>query len=251
MQTEKITATDLGNGWHEHDKFGTFYDANNSSWYYHLDHGWIYVDEWDDIGTWMYMPLEDSNFTYLNEYFDGADFSPIVEWGSLAESTGLSLEFLQAISSAAGYDLNITSDENKTIHATNTKEPFGWAWTSSSTESFIYNNRLEEWFYYNKERENSDARYYSYTLKRYFSGKDIHKRNLSVDIWKEMLTEVGLKLLLQLDFDDSQISSELKNQPSVDSAFPSVMSINIPKAEINEDEFWFPLIGHLTNLKVI
>ena len=62
LQTDKITATDLGSGWYQHDQFGIFYDANNSDWYYHLDHGWIYVKEWDDNGTWMYMPVHDEYF---------------------------------------------------------------------------------------------------------------------------------------------------------------------------------------------
>ena len=63
LQAEEFEATDLGNNWYEHAQFGTFYDANNSDWYYHLDHGWIYVDEWDDNGTWMYVPLADDNST--------------------------------------------------------------------------------------------------------------------------------------------------------------------------------------------
>ena len=87
VQTEKITATDLGNGWHEHDKFGTFYDANNSSWYYHLDHGWIYVDEWDDNGTWMYMPLVNETPVYPYLHFDGNDYTPVFKWDEFAAST--------------------------------------------------------------------------------------------------------------------------------------------------------------------
>ena len=63
LQAEEFNASGLGNRWYEHEQFGTFYDANNSEWYYHLDHGWIYVDEWDDNGTWMYVPLADDNST--------------------------------------------------------------------------------------------------------------------------------------------------------------------------------------------
>ena len=63
LQAEEFEATDLGNKWYQHEQFGTFYDANNSGWYFHLDHGWIYVDEWDDNGTWLYMPLADDNST--------------------------------------------------------------------------------------------------------------------------------------------------------------------------------------------
>ena len=57
----EFEATDLGNNWYEHEKFGVFFDAHQSGWYYHLDHGWIYVDEWNDKGSWIYKPLEDSN----------------------------------------------------------------------------------------------------------------------------------------------------------------------------------------------
>jgi hypothetical protein len=63
LRTDKTTVTDLGNNWYQHDQFGTFYDANNSDWYYHLDHGWIYVNEWDNNGTWIYVPLEDTSET--------------------------------------------------------------------------------------------------------------------------------------------------------------------------------------------
>ena len=49
--------TNLGNGWWQHEKFGTFYGSSNSAWYYHFDHGWIYVYEWNDNGTWLYMPI--------------------------------------------------------------------------------------------------------------------------------------------------------------------------------------------------
>jgi hypothetical protein len=57
----EFEATDLGNNWYKHEKFGVFFDAHQSGWYFHLDQGWIYVDEWNDEGSWIYKPLDDSN----------------------------------------------------------------------------------------------------------------------------------------------------------------------------------------------
>jgi len=61
LQAREFEATDLGNNWYEHEKFGVFFDAHQSGWYFHLDQGWIYVDEWNDNGSWIYKPLDDSN----------------------------------------------------------------------------------------------------------------------------------------------------------------------------------------------
>ena len=74
-QSPSFTVTDLGNNWYQHDQFGTFYDANNSDWYYHLDHGWIYVDEWGDNGTWIYMPINDQ----YNDWYNPESNSSISE----------------------------------------------------------------------------------------------------------------------------------------------------------------------------
>lgn len=75
LQAEEFNASDLGNNWYQHDQYGTFYDANNSDWYYHLDHGWIYVKEWDDNGTWIYMPINDQ----YNDWYNPESNSSISE----------------------------------------------------------------------------------------------------------------------------------------------------------------------------
>jgi hypothetical protein len=61
LQAVEFNASDLGNNWFQHEKFGIFFDAHQTGWHYHLDHGWIYVDKWNDKGSWIYKPLEDSN----------------------------------------------------------------------------------------------------------------------------------------------------------------------------------------------
>ena len=61
IQSANFSATELGNRWWQHDQFGIFYDARDSNWYYHIDQGWIYVDKWEDNGTWLFLPLEDNN----------------------------------------------------------------------------------------------------------------------------------------------------------------------------------------------
>lgn len=58
---------DLGNSWSKHEKFGTFYDAKQTGWYYHLSHGWIYVHDWNDEGTWFYIPLTNKSLTPEND----------------------------------------------------------------------------------------------------------------------------------------------------------------------------------------
>jgi hypothetical protein len=87
-QAPSFNVTDLGNNWYEHEHFGTFYDKDDSDWYYHLDHGWIYVDEWDDNGTWMYMPIHDeyyypeSNSSTLSDTSEPKQVSPGWMWSN-------------------------------------------------------------------------------------------------------------------------------------------------------------------------
>jgi hypothetical protein len=46
----------IGNGWHQHHKFGTFFSFFDNAWCYHTDLGWIYVPSWNDTGTWIFRP---------------------------------------------------------------------------------------------------------------------------------------------------------------------------------------------------
>mgnify|MGYP003338419510 CR=1 FL=1 len=119
LKTDKITVTDLGNNWYEHEQFGTFYDANISDWYYHLDHGWIFVDVWDDNGTWMYVPLNGSS-------------------KSISDSSE-----------------SVTTEE----------VGLGWMWSKAEHYPRLYNDELEDWMYFNKDR--NESKYYCYSLKKY------------------------------------------------------------------------------------
>ena len=71
------------NGWYEHEKFGTYYDANQTGWYYHLDQGWMYVDEWNEDGTWMYIPYDGNEsklITALDAMFiEDDDYQTFIE----------------------------------------------------------------------------------------------------------------------------------------------------------------------------
>jgi formylglycine-generating enzyme required for sulfatase activity len=46
----------IGNGWHQHYKFGTFFSFFDNAWCYHTTLGWIYVPNWTDTGTWIFKP---------------------------------------------------------------------------------------------------------------------------------------------------------------------------------------------------
>jgi hypothetical protein len=253
LQAEEFNASDLGNRWYEHEQFGTFYDANNSEWYYHLDHGWIYVDEWDDNGTWMYVPLKDGSPIHTYYHFDGVNYTAVVDWDELEASTGLSLEFLKAVNAQSGNDPSLFENEgNQTINVTDKTEPFGWVWTKASTQNYFYNNRLEEWLFFNKDRLETEARYYSYKHKRYITSKEIRKRDYAQNIWKKMLSSYGFESFVNLgELNGIEVITDLdKDQLDGTDGFPVITSVNIPKTEIQKDVFWFPLIKTLTELQV-
>lgn len=56
----------IGNGWHQHYKFGTFFSFFDNDWYYHTDLGWIYVPNWNDLGAWIFKP--DNNVGKFQSY---------------------------------------------------------------------------------------------------------------------------------------------------------------------------------------
>ncbi len=249
-QVPSFNVTDLGNRWYEHEQFGIFWQSNTEGWYYHLDHGWIYVDEWDDNGTWLYVPLVERSAIHPYYHFDGVNYSPVIDWNELATSTGLSLEFLKAL----GFiDPSLFENEgNQTINITDKAEPFGWVWTKASTQNYFYNNRLEEWLFFNKDRLESEARYYSYKHKLYITSKEIRKRDYAQDVWKKMLSRHGFE-----SFVNPGELNGIEVIPDVDKDLldwtdgaPIIISVNIPKTEIQEDDFWFPLIKNLTELHV-
>ena len=186
LQTDKITVTDLGNRWYEHDQFGTFYDANNSDWYYHFDHGWIYVNEWDNNGTWMYVPLADDNSIIENN-------------SSLSQEVAL-----------------------------------GWMWSKAEHYPHLYNNELEEWLYFNKERNKS--KYYCHELKKYlaenFILKTLHQPKIG-NHWN-------------LSFNDDYNKSTFSDLfPDIDSTYAGYWIVNIPKDELSLDDNWSNMIQSL------
>ena len=123
------------------------------------------------------MPLEDETPVHPYMHFDGVNYTAVFKWDELAASTGLSIDFLKAITEQSSADPNtFTNEGNQTINVTDTAEPFGWVWTNSSTQNFLYNNRLEEWFYFNKDIPKSNP-VYSYSQKCYITPKEIRKRD--------------------------------------------------------------------------
>ena len=243
VESSEFNTTDLGNKWYQHEQFGAFYDANQSGWYYHLDHGWIYVDEWDDNGTWMYMANEN---TSQNTYFhnDGNQYNLITDWEEIADSTGLSLEFLQAVTTASGNDINFTNANEQDVHVSDVVMPFGWVWTSSSTRDFLYNNYLDEWLYFSRKIKDSDYRYYSYKTKSYINNKEIHELEYSPDIWREALAGFGFDVYLNLDGLD-QIKDLNESHENIFGGNAGKLRIKIPKEQIDEDNFWSPLVSNL------
>ena len=243
IQSAKFSATELGKRWWQHDQFGIFYDANDSNWYYHLDHGWIYVDEWDDNGTWMYMANENtSQNTYF--HYDGNQYNLITDWEEIADSTGLSLEFLQAVTTASGTDINFTNANQQDVHVSDVVMPFGWVWTSSSTRDFLYNNYLDEWLYFSRKIKDSDYRYYSYKTKSYINNKEIRELEYSPDIWREVLAGFGFDVYLNLDGLD-QIKDLNESHENIFGGNAGKLRIKIPKEQIDEDNFWSPLVSNL------
>lgn len=183
IQSAKFSATELGNRWWQHDQFGIFYDANDSNWYYHIDHGWIYVDEWEDNGTWLFLPLEDNNRSNESN-------------SSLSEEVAL-----------------------------------GWMWSKAEHYPQLYNNELEDWMYFNKERNNS--KYYCYSLKKYLAEDFIFKTNTSPDDWK---------YLEPLFFIDDYESYETDLFPDIDVSYAGYWNVTIPKDELALDDNWSSLI---------
>ena len=171
--TPNFKVTELGNNWYQHDQFGTFYDKGDSDWYYHLDHGWIYVDEWDDNGTWIYLPSDVApSESYFN--FRNGAYHPVTNWGKLADSTGLSLEFLRAVSlSIQDQELDLTNSGEEEIHLIVKSSPFGWVWSKSNEYPFVFNHQLEAWLLFNKSRHVSEDRFYDYILQDYISSTKI------------------------------------------------------------------------------
>jgi hypothetical protein len=184
LQAEEFNATDLGNNWYQHEQFGTFYDANNSDWYYHLDHGWIYVDEWDDNGTWMYVPLADDNSTIETN-------------SSLSQDVAL-----------------------------------GWMWSKAEHYPQLYNNELEDWLYFNKERNQS--KYYCHQLKKYLAEDILTKLSVSEDDWE------SLAPFFFIDENESWEGEDLL--PNLDTAYAGVWNIKIPKSEVLANSNWSSVI---------
>ena len=183
IQSANFSATELGNRWWQHDQFGIFYDANNSNWYYHIDQGWIYVDKWEDNGTWLFLPLEDNNRSNESN-------------SSLSEEVAL-----------------------------------GWMWSKAEHYPRLYNNELEDWMYFNKERNSS--KYYCYTLKKYLAEDFIFKTNTSPDDWK---------YLEPLFFVDDYESYETDLFPDIDVSYAGFWNVTIPKDELALDDNWSSLI---------
>lgn len=183
IQSAKFSATELGNRWWQHDQFGIFYDANNSNWYYHIDQGWIYVDKWEDNGTWLFLPLGDNNRSNESN-------------SSLSEEVAL-----------------------------------GWMWSKAEHYPQLYNNELEDWMYFNKERNNS--KYYCYSLKKYLAEDFIFKTNTSPEDWK---------YLEPLFFVDDYESYETDLFPDIDVSYAGYWNVTIPKDELALDDNWSSLI---------
>ena len=183
IQSAKFSATELGNRWWQHDQFGIFYDANNSNWYYHIDQGWIYVDKWEDNGTWLFLPLGDNNRSNESNF-------------SLSEEVAL-----------------------------------GWMWSKAEHYPQLYNNELEDWMYFNKERNSSN--YYCYSLKKYLAEDFIFKTNTSPDDWK---------YLEPLFFIDDYEIYETDLFPDIDVSYAGYWNVTIPKDELALDDNWSSLI---------
>ena len=114
-------------------------------------------------------------------------------------------------------------------------------------KTFYYNNRLEEWFYINKDIPKSEARYYSYNQKCYVTPKEIRIRDYAQDVWREMLSNYGLDKLNDLNRGVGIDENKLEFSDGT----PVIITVDIPKVEIQEDDLWFPLIKTLTEQQIV
>lgn len=189
LKSENFSGIELGNNWYHHPQFGIFYDIEGSDWHYHLDHKWIYVEQWDDNGTWIYIPLEEIN-----------------------------------------------NDENNSFSMQ--KVPLGWMWTNANHYPILYNNEIEDWFYYNKNQNN----YYCYPLKNYITKNFILKTDSPNGDWRS---------LEPYFFIEDYKNFKVDYLSAVDDSFyAGYWNITIPYEELSLDVTWSALIqGLLGNPK--
>lgn len=229
----EFTANDLGNGWYEHDQYGTFYDSNKPGWFYHIDHGWIFVNEWNNNGTWAYSSQKGSDQNTHFNFSDG-NFTSIIDWNNLYTDTGLSLEFITAVAEYNGIDLNTSNEGSEEVHLSLINHPFGWLWLGPVKRNFVYNYSLGEWLYFNQD----NVLYYSYPRKSYVSRDGlksfIYKKNVWREAFASFFTSDDLNGLERFDY---TIEENKKPFPN-DSA--GWIIIEIPHAQLASDSQWSP-----------
>jgi hypothetical protein len=249
---EKITVQDLGHGWYEHEKFGTYYDANQTGWYYHWDQGWMYVDEWNEDSTWMYIP------------YDGNESKLITALDAMFIEDDAYRTFIEAVMANAEYDFEVKN------------QAFGWMWTDSSIYPHLYNDKFRQWLYFEKSVGDSvyynGPYYYDYSLGTFLSSSFIQRVKYKSNIWKEALTRLQFgKLIDQEPQNNNQkfiplpyplVSSYDANQTSENGSQPDddinssleiksvevnavFFEIEIPKIELENDSYWSSLESSL------
>jgi hypothetical protein len=249
---EKITVQDLGHGWYEHEKFGTYYDANQTGWYYHLEQGWMYVDEWNEDSTWMYIP------------YDGNESKLITALDAMFIEDDAYRTFIEAVMANAEYDFEVKN------------QAFGWMWTDSSIYPHLYNDKFRQWLYFEKSVGDSvyynGPYYYDYSLGTFLSSSFIQRVKYKSNIWKEALTRLQFgKLIDQEPQNNNQkfiplpyplVSSYDANQTSENGSQPDddinssleiksveinavFFEIEIPKIELENDSYWSSLESSL------
>lgn len=218
LKTGKFDVTDIGHSWYQHDQFGVFYDDNDSNWCYHIDHGWIYVDEWNDNGTWMYIPLnakaDDKTFRYYDNDF---------------------------IESGFGYFMEVATDFDLEDIAV----PFGWIWSSKSNYPFIYNYEMKEWLYFNSKLRNHQ--YFSYFANTYINDSEIRKTIWNQDIWLIAMDWMGFEYVLN-STPATESSNSTPEPTSNDHFVAGKTIIKVPRFEIKSNSKWSYLITKLEEI---
>ncbi|MBN37483.1 MAG: hypothetical protein CMI29_03375 [Opitutae bacterium] len=155
----------LGNGWNQHENFGTFFSNLNSDWYYHTILGWIYVPNWNDDGTWMYRPDdaggEFSSVTGLNWVWTTAEIHPylyctgyggwlylaqdiVFYWSKCSEKSRWyfhdnEVSFWQAVEGQEDYSLELTDGQEAdwVVQSTREVDPVEYEKFTQSIPDFI------------------------------------------------------------------------------------------------------------------
>jgi hypothetical protein len=212
----------------------------------------MYVDEWNEDSTWMYIP------------YDGNESKLITALDAMFIEDDAYRTFIEAVMANAEYDFEVKN------------QAFGWMWTDSSIYPHLYNDKFRQWLYFEKSVGDSvyynGPYYYDYSLGTFLSSSFIQRVKYKSNIWKEALTRLQFgKLIDQEPQNNNQkfiplpyplVSSYDANQTSENGSQPDddinssleiksvevnavFFEIEIPKIELENDSYWSSLESSL------